>query len=180
MKGFAAGFATVWVLILAAHALPKTAPVKPSASRTFVAQPAPIEKPVAETIDVAQPCRDLFNVLLSERPLNFDHRSEQVKAEAMYILDATVEALSLCPGLGVAIEWHHGGEPERYQAKLAERRAIFLATYWEQRGLESLVIEKNQAENAARDGPATNISLRTVRLASSKVDDDAILHHETN
>lgn len=143
MKGFAAGFAAVWILLLSEQWLPDFKPAdREKRASYFVATPTrEVSEPVMASLAHKGACERLLASLFAQTQLSFDHRSEQVKSDALYLVDAVTETLALCSGLALKIELNHFGSEDRHATKLTRKRAKFLQDRWAANGVQATISE---------------------------------------
>ncbi len=150
MRAFLAGFALTVLAIVGLSPTPIERPPPRSPDQlAYQQQAVPTLKPVvthgAAIADTTAPCRAAFDSLIADNKLVFDHRSEQLRADLMYLLDAGVDALAWCPGTMVNINVSHGTQASASAISLAKRRAAFLAERWANKGLTTQLTESRRA-----------------------------------
>lgn len=140
MRAFLAGFAAAAVLLtVATQPLPKPPASEPT-TRSFFSVEAPIANVEATAApDPVNLCRPALGDLLERYSIRFDHLSPQIKADALFLVDAITAALAPCPSAVLIIDTQISAQASSRARELAERRAASLASALASRGVLSRV-----------------------------------------
>jgi OOP family OmpA-OmpF porin len=108
-------------------------------------------------------CRQLFTSVASERHVEFEHSSNELRSNAFPLLDEIVQIVADCPSAAITITGHTDSSgDERTNQSLSKARADSVFAYLVARGIAA---ERLQSHGAGSSVPlSTEDSARARRL----------------